>query len=247
MPVFGKKEANPKEKSSGEWVTEADSAVEAFLEPALRSLIPGSFIVGEEAVSADPNVLDRLASGGDVWLIDPLDGTSNFAQGVAPFALMVALIRKGATIASWILDPAADQLSISEKGSGSWINAEQITVNDGSPELKDMRGAILRRFLPNDLGEHADAVEGRFKSLSVGSNCAGFDYPSITNGSMNFVLYWRTLPWDHAPGVLFLQEAGGYAARPDGSEYLVADHARFGLLAAHNEETWARVKSTLFV
>lgn len=247
MPVFGKREANPKEKSSGEWVTDADRASEEFLEPALRSLIPGSLIVGEEAVSADPSVLDRLSSDGNVWLIDPLDGTSNFAQGRPPFALMVALIRQGRTVASWILDPIAKQLAISEKGSGSWINGEQVTVGEGSPELSDMRGAVLRRFLPKELEEHVAAVEGHFRDLSVGSKCAGFDYPSIANGSLDFALYWRTLPWDHAPGVLFLQEAGGHAIRPDGSEYLVADHLKSGLLVARNKETWSRVKSTLFV
>ena len=146
MPVFGKREANPKEKSSGEWVTDADRASEEFLEPALRSLIPGSLIVGEEAVSADPSVLDRLSSDGNVWLIDPLDGTSNFAQGRPPFALMVALIRQGSTVASWILDPVANQLAISEKGSGSWINGEQVTVGEGSRELSDMIGAVGKQM-----------------------------------------------------------------------------------------------------
>jgi len=247
MPVFGKREANPKEKSPGEWVTEADRASEEFLEPALESLIPGSAIVGEEAVSADPSILNRLASDGDVWLVDPLDGTSNFAQGIPPFALMIALVRKGKTVASWILDPVANQLSVSEKGSGSWINGERVTVGEGSTELNDMRGAVLRRFLPKELEEHVAAVEERFADLSMGSKCAGFDYPIIANGSMDFALYWRTLPWDHAPGVLFLQEAGGHVARPDGSEYLIADHAKSGLLVARNKETWSRVKSTLFV
>lgn len=247
MPVFGKREANPREKSPGEWVTEADRAGEAFLERALWSLIPGSLIVGEEAVSADPSVLDQLSSDGDVWLIDPLDGTANFAQGQPPFALMVALIRQGNTVASWILDPVNNQFSISEKGSGSWINGVQIKVSESSFELNNMRGAVLRRFLPKELEEHVTEAEGRFADLSVGSKCAGFDYPSIANGSMDFALYWRTLPWDHAPGVLFLQEAGGRATRPDGSEYRVADHARSGLLAARNQETWLRVKSTLFV
>lgn len=245
MPVFGRRKANPQEKSPGEWVTEADKAGEAFLEPALRSLIPGSLVVGEEASSADPGVLDRLSSDGNVWLIDPLDGTSNFAQRKPPFALMVALIRTGSTIASWILDPISNQLSISEKGAGSWIDSEKIKVGEESPDLCLMNGAVLRRFLPQELAEHVTAVEGRFANLSMGSKCAGFDYPAIANGSMNFALYWRTLPWDHAPGVLFLQEAGGHATRLDGSEYRVADHARSGLLVARNKETWIKVKSTL--
>lgn len=64
---------------------------------------------------------------------------------------------------------------------------------------------------------------------------------------MDFALYWRTLPWDHAPGVLFLEEAGGFAMRPNGSAYRAADHARSGLLVATNQETWSKVKSTFFV
>lgn len=245
MPVFGKREANPEEKSPGEWVTEADKAGEAFLDPALRAILPGSLVVGEEAVSADPSVLDQLASDGYVWLIDPLDGTANFAQGEAPFAVMVALVNKGNTVASWILDPVSDQLAIAEKGSGSWINGEQIKVSEDSPELGMINGAVLRRFLPQELAERVDAVETHFANLSAGSKCAGFDYPAIANGSMDFALYWRTLPWDHSPGVLFLQEAGGHATRLDGSDYLVTDHARPGLLVARNKDTWARVKSTL--
>jgi len=247
MPVFGKREANSQEKSPGEWVTEADKAGEAFLAPALRSLITGSLVVGEEAASADPTVLDQLSDDGIVWLIDPLDGTSNFASGISPFAIMVALVRNGDTVASWILDPVEDRLSVSEKGSGSWINGQQIKVSEGTPELALMNGAALRRFLPQKLAEHVNAVEGRFANLSLGSKCAGFDYPSIATGAMDFALYWRTLPWDHAPGVLFLQEAGGYASRPDGSNYRAADHARSGLLVARNEETWTKVNSTLLL
>lgn len=247
MPVFGKREANSQEKSPGEWVTEADKAGEAFLEPALQSLVAGSRVVGEEAVSADTTLLDRLTDEGSVWLIDPLDGTSNFASGISPFAIMVALVRNGDTVASWILDPVEDQLSVSEKGSGSWINGERITVGQDSPELTSMNGAVLRRFLPQGLAEHVSSVEKRFAHLSLGSKCAGFDYPAIANGSMDFALYWRTLPWDHAPGVLFLQEAGGHVTRPDGSQYRVADHARSGLLVARNEEIWATVNSTLFI
>ena len=245
MPVFGKREANSKEKSPGEWVTEADRAGEAFLEPALRSLIAGSHVVGEEAASADPNVLEQLTGEGNVWLLDPLDGTANFADGVSPFAIMVALVRNGDVVASWIFDPVAGQLSVAEKGSGSWINGEQIKVNEHAPALNLLNGAVLRRFLPPEIADHVISVEGCFANLSPGSKCAGFDYPAIANGTMDFDLYWRTLPWDHAPGVLFLQEAGGHATRPDGSAYRVVDHARSGLLVARNEETWAKVKSTL--
>ena len=245
MPVFGKREANPEEKTPGEWVTEADKAAEAFLEPALRSLIPGSLVVGEEAVSVDPSILDQLTSDGNVWLIDPLDGTANFADGKAPFALMIALIRNGYTVASWILDPVADQFAIAEKGTGAWINRERITVGRDWPELGAKTGSVPRRFLPKEISERVNAVEGQFAQLSPGSKCAGFDYPAIAMSTLDFALYWRTLPWDHAPGVLFLQEAGGYASRLDGSEYRVTDHERPGLLVARSRETWSKIKTIL--
>lgn len=247
MPVFGKRESNPQEKSPGEWVTAADKASEAFLEPALRLLIPNSSVVGEEAASADPAVLNRLTNEGNVWLLDPLDGTANFATGVSPFAVMVALVQNGNTVASWIFDPIANQFSVSEKGSGSWINDQRIEVNNVLPEVSHMDGAVLRRFLPEELADHIVEVEDGFARLTLGSKCAGFDYPDIAKGSMHFALYWRTLPWDHAPGVLFLQEAGGFVARPDGSAYRVADHARPGLLVARNEQIWSMVRSTLLI
>jgi len=247
LPVFGKREANPHEKSPGEWVTEADKASEAFLEPALRSLIPGSVVVGEEAASADPSFLNPLKDEKNVWLVDPLDGTANFAAGVSPFAIMVAYVREGLTVASWIFDPISNQMSVSEKGSGSWINGAQIKVDEQGKDLSQTHGAVFRRFLPLELAEHVDHVADQFADLNTGSTCAGFNYPAVAQGSIDFVLYWRTLPWDHAPGVLFLQEADGYAARLDGSAYLASDHARPGLLVAHNKETWSKVQSTLLI
>ncbi len=246
MPVFGKLEANAKEKSPGEWVTVADKASEAFLEPALLALIPGSAIIGEEAASTNSRILDQLQSDGYVWLVDPLDGTANFSQGVPPFALMVTLIEGGETVVSWILEPIKNQLAIAEKGSGAWIDAQRIAVKEDSPDLNVMNGAALRRFLPTALANHLNDVQGLFANLSEGSKCAGFDYPAVANRLMDFVLYWRTLPWDHAAGVLFLKEAGGHAARLDGSEYHVADHSQSGLLVAHNKQTWLKVKATLF-
>ena len=73
--------------------------------PRACALLPGSAVVGEEAVAADPAMLDRLRDGGAVWLVDPVDGTANFAAGRGPFAVMVALLRERRTAAGWILDP----------------------------------------------------------------------------------------------------------------------------------------------
>ncbi len=87
-------------------------------------IIPEAGIVGEEAVSADPSLLDDLGNGLK-WLIDPIDGTGNFASGKPPFGLMIALIDNGIVQASWMLDPLTDRLCCAALGGGATINGER--------------------------------------------------------------------------------------------------------------------------
>lgn len=245
LPVCGKREAAPEEKSPGEWVTTADRAAEAFLSPRLAGLLPGSVVVGEEAAAADPGVLSRLGFAGQLWLLDPLDGTANFAAGRAPFALMAALVESGEITASWILDPLSGRLARAQRGAGAWLADRRITTDQAPVPAGELKGAALRRFLPGDFAAHVAAVEPRFAELSAGSGCAGADYPAIATGVRDFTLYWRTLPWDHAPGVLFVREAGGAARRLDATPYLPEQHARAGLLVARNEAIWDDVQAAL--
>jgi fructose-1,6-bisphosphatase/inositol monophosphatase family enzyme len=238
LPVLGCGGATAEEKAPGEWVTVADRAAESFLAPRLAALLPGSVVIGEEMASADAGLLRHLQSASDAWLLDPLDGTANFAAGVGPFAMMAALIRHGQTVASWILDPVSDQLACAEHGAGAWLDGRKIMTGSTAAPTEGLKGAVLRRFLPDALAAHVASAEPRFAELSSGTGCAGADYPAIVTGIQDFTLYWRTLPWDHAPGVLFVQEAGGAAQRLDGSAYLPAEHARPGLLVARNTATW---------
>src|SRR5260370_28988248 len=94
MPRFEKLETGDiSEKSPGDFVTIADVASERRLTPALRDLLPGSLVVGEEAVAADPAVLDLLAGDDPVWGVDPVDGTANFAARTPIFAIMVGRVQ----------------------------------------------------------------------------------------------------------------------------------------------------------
>jgi fructose-1,6-bisphosphatase/inositol monophosphatase family enzyme len=245
LPVFGRAEAEPTQKARGEWVTTADRAAEAMLAPALAALVPGSFVIGEEAASADPGLLSFPAPSHDVWLLDPLDGTANFAAGRAPFAMMVALQHRGETVAGWILDPLSGQLAAAERGSGAWLSGSRVRTPAELPALASLIGAASRRFLPQALAAHVVAAESDFAVLTGGTGCAGADYAAIVAGARDFALYWRTLPWDHAPGVLITTEAGGAARRVDGTAYLAADYARPGLLVAANDEVWQQARDRL--
>lgn len=228
------------EKAPGDVVTVADRRAEEFLADGLAALLPGSIVVGEEAVAADGALLDRLADSGPVWLVDPLDGTANFAAGHGPFAVMVALLVGGITRTGWILDLITDQLVVAEAGAGAYLNGVRITTDQDAPPLSALRGNVRSKYLPPAVRRAIDRRASALGEALPGTGCAGREYPDVVTGVQDFALFWRTLPWDHAAGVLFIHEAGGVARRLDGGAYLPTDR-RPGLLVARNEGVWRRV------
>lgn len=231
------------EKTPGELVTVADREAEAVIARRLAALLPGSSVIGEEAAELRPELLDRVADGA-VWLVDPLDGTANFVEGSARFAVMVALLRDGAPVAAWILDPVPDRLAAAEAGAGAFLDGMRLSAPAEPPGADGLRCALMTRFLPPSLRAH---VEGRLERLAEalpGYRCAGHEYLAIARGGHHGAFFWRTLPWDHAPGALLLAEAGGRAAHPDGSVYHPGAR-RPGLLAAQNPEAWDQTRAAL--
>lgn len=230
------------EKSPGEIVTIVDREVEHALTPLLQGLLPGSRVVGEEAVAENPALLEQLDRGW-VWLLDPVDGTANFAAGREAFAMMVALLRDGEAVASWIHAPLADTLSVAERGAGAFVDGISLRTSDIRPDAT-RKGVVKTRYLPLDFAAALEAGEGGVAAFAPGSGSAGIDYPALARGDWRFLLYWRTLVWDHVPGSLFITEAGGHAARLDGSRYLAAD-PRDGLLVAPSVEAWREARALL--
>ena len=110
-------------------VTVADQEAEAFLTPILENMVPGSIVVGEEAVSAGTVSTDALVSGKDCWLVDPVDGTWNFVQGSERFGVMVAFLRAGEVAQSWILYPVDGRCLVEEKGAGTTFGGERLALN----------------------------------------------------------------------------------------------------------------------
>lgn len=232
------------EKTPGEIVTVADRDAEDILSRGLAQIRPCASIVGEEACAEDPANLDSLTRD-EVWLIDPLDGTKNFATGEGPFAVMVALLSKGECVASWLFDPVAGRICTAERGGGAFIDGARVQTGSSASAAADLVGSVGVRFMPSDMQVEVKERMSAFRTILPLSLCAGFDYPDIALGQRDFIVYWRTLPWDHAPGSLFLREAGGLVARPDGTPYRICD-GRSGLLAARNPHVWNTVAPTLF-
>jgi len=231
------------EKSPGELVTVVDRELEAWLTPRLQALRPEARVVGEEACAAEPGLLQHLDEG-EVWLIDPLDGTRNFIEGRPSIAVMVALLRCGEPVAGWMLNPITDVLHAAESGGGAWRDGQRVRSDHHRPGPR-LRGVVKTHFLPPGVKETVlHNAQGLAEQLP-GTNCAGEDYPLLLAGRTDCVLYWRTLPWDHAAGTLLLQEAGGVARRPDGTRYEVAT-SQPGLLVAPSPAAWQAAQALLF-
>ena len=225
------------EKAPGDVVTAADTEAERLLREGLERLLPGAPVVGEEAGSANPSLLNAVAGAEQAWLVDPLDGTTNFVSGSTDWGTMVALVRAGRTTASWMWHPTSGRMYRAELGSGAWCDETRLVVGGAPMDESRLVGAVLTRFLDESTRVAVARNAWRFGEILPGRKCAAVEYPDVICGDHHFALYWRTLPWDHAPGTLLLTEAGGVVRRPDGTNYLPGDQ-RVGLLVARNATTW---------
>ena len=233
------------EKSPGDLVTVADLETERALNRSLLALLPGSAMVGEEAVAENPGLLRALAGEGACWLIDPIDGTINYASGVPLFATMVALVVRGEVVGGWIYDPVHDVMAMAEKGSGAYLNGERVVLGP-DPALARLSGCLHLSGYDRDLAATAARNFDAVGPLLV-LHCAGLEYQLMLRGRLHYAVYLRTNPWDHAPGLFLLAEAGGHTARLDGSLYdlNVIYHAS-PLLAAVGEGAWRDLRRSLF-
>ncbi len=230
-------------------VTEADEAAERVIEAGLRRSFPGCLVVGEEATAADPSLLSGLAEAEVAFVVDPVDGTANFAAGVPLFGSMVAAFVRGEVVAAWIHDPLGDDTAVALRGEGAWIEDPEgrrlhdLCVAEGMP-VSRMVGSVSWGYLPEPLKSRVTARLPRL-AAAVGFRCAAHEYRLVAGGSAHLLVYNRLMPWDHAPGWLIHREAGGHAARFDGSPYDPARQTSGGLICAPDPASWREAHAAL--
>jgi fructose-1,6-bisphosphatase/inositol monophosphatase family enzyme len=227
-----------REKRPGDLVTIADTEAERRLIRELEAAIPGSVALGEESVAADPTRLDLLAGDAPVWIIDPVDGTGNFAKGVARFAVIVAYIERGVTQAGWIYNPLDAVMVTAERGGGAWSAGTRLHVAHEEDAAR-MVGSAYGRTQAGTRAVQALSASGRFGEVR-NLGCSGLEYMEVALGQAHFTLHSRSLPWDHAAGMLIIAEAGGGASFLDGTPYdsRISDRKP---LAAIDARTWRLV------
>ena len=229
------------EKSPGEIVTCVDREAEAWLHDGLAALGLGARIVGEEAVAMEPRLLDDIDHG-LVWLIDPLDGTANFAAGRRPFGMMVALIEDGLPLEGWILDPFSGRMCHALRGHGATCDGRRVRAN-GTGQIPP-RAALGTQFLAPAHRERVHAHAERTLNVVPIPRCAAESYARLVLGKDDIAMFQRILPWDHAAGVLLLNEAGGHITHWDGTPFRIGGKGT-GVLAAASEPLWQSAANAL--
>jgi fructose-1,6-bisphosphatase/inositol monophosphatase family enzyme len=222
------------EKAKDDLVTIADKESEERLNEGLTSILPEARLIGEEACAADPSILQNAGNGLN-WIIDPIDGTGNFAAGRAPFGIMVALADNGDTLAGWIYDPLTKRMCRAMKGQGASINGETVRAR-GSGAAIPIAGISTIFLKSEDRDRLLTRASNKLQLVDI-PRCAAEQYPRLVLSQNDISVFERTLPWDHAAGALLLNEAGGRCCRTDGTPYRVGDDRR-GMLAASSPALW---------
>lgn len=229
-------------------VTEADEAAERFIAAECKRLWPQANFVGEEGVAADEGKLASVGTADLSIVVDPIDGTANFASGAPLFAVMAAVVSKGETVAGIIYDPLGDDFVMAEKGAGTFLKrpdgeAIRQTIAAAVP-VADMVGMASGSTLP--LVERRELLSRLAEVKVVGNfRCAGHEYRLVGTGHLHFALYHKLMPWDHLAGALITEEAGGHVRRLDGSPYQ-PQHVDGGLLCATDPDSWLALRDTVY-
>lgn len=225
-------------------VTEADKAAEAMITRALRIAFPSALIVGEEAVAEDATLLDQIEDAPLAFIIDSVDGTWNFAHGLAMFGVILAVTQFGRPAFGLIYDPVADDWAVAgdetaprmETASG---RGRALTVAEGKP-LEDLAGYVPLHLYSQDKQPQIAEAMTRFKRCTV-LGCSAHEYRMLAQGHVDFLISSTLNPWDHAAGALICEKAGAHVEMLEGGSY-TAGLRKGTLMVAPDRVTWNRLQ-----
>jgi myo-inositol-1(or 4)-monophosphatase len=203
-------------KDDGSFCTEADTAAQAALVGLLRG-VADCPVLGEEMSDAEQHALWACGAEG-LWCLDPIDGTSNFVNGLPYFAVSAALLRHGRPVVGAVYDPVADEMFCAQKGKGAWLNGEPLPIKAFCPAglSAAIAGVDFKRLSPR-LRERL-AVDHPYRSQR-NFGASALDWCYVAAGRFDIYLHGGQRLWDYAAGVLILEEAGGRMCALDGGDF----------------------------
>lgn len=206
-------------KAEKDLVTEVDTASEEIIVGIIRESFPEHGILAEEGRYAESSSPWR-------WIIDPIDGTTNFAHGYPWFSVSIGLELDGKMVAGVICNPVSGHLFTAVRGAGAFLNGRRIKVSSRAP----LSASLLATGFPYDCATSEENNFGNFvrfqrKARAIRrAGCASLDLAWVAAGGLDGFWELKLKPWDVAAGVLMIEEAGGRVTTFDGSEYTVSNH-----------------------
>ncbi len=194
---------NIDQKGKNDYASEVDRAAEREIINIIRTAYPDHAILAEES---------GLHQGNDfVWVIDPLDGTTNFLHGFPQYAVSIALKYRGRLEVAVIYDPLRDELFTAKRGGGAMLNSRRLRVTNQT----SMKGALIGTGFPFKTDLHLDAYIGMFKAITTEAagirraGAAALDLAYVAAGRLDGFWEIGVMEWDMAAGILLIKEAGG--------------------------------------
>ena len=224
-------------KGPGDYVSQADKKAEEIVFTELSRVRSGySFLMEErgEVVGDDPQ---------HRWIVDPLDGTTNFLHGIPVFAVSIALERQGQIVAGVIYNPAMDELYTAERGGGAFLNDRRMRV----AARRELADAVLATGIPHlGRGQHGQALIDLRNIMGEVSGirrfgAAALDLAYVAAGRVDGFWEDDLKPWDMAAGMLMVREAGGYLSDRSGGQDMLEN----GSIIAGNEDIQAKLLKQL--
>ena len=226
-------------KVDGSLLTEADVAAQTALIRHLRAIAPYP-VLGEEMTEAEQHALWEIGGEG-LWCVDPIDGTSNFVNGLPFFAISVALVRNQRSVLGVVYDPSADEAFYAAEAQGAYVNGERLPLKLPPTELKRcMAGIELKRVSRQLAGRLA--FEHPFSSQrNLGASTLDWCY--VAAGRLHIYLHGGQKLWDYAAGCLILREAGGASCSLTGEDFRGENPWCRSVLAAQTPDLLAQWKN----
>jgi myo-inositol-1(or 4)-monophosphatase len=225
-------------KGPGDFVSAADRRAERVIHDELKRARPDwGFLMEESGTIEGASRLNR-------WIVDPLDGTTNFLHAIPHFAISIALEQQGEITAAVVYDPVKEELFIAEKGSGTYLNDRRVRVS----KRAELERALIACGLPvqdwkgREMGFAAqlEAISDRAAAVRRFGACA-LDLAWIAAGRQDGFWEYGVHPWDYAAGMLLVREAGGRFGRLEGDGEIWAE----GTIIAGNPDIYERLRALL--
>ena len=222
-------------KADGSLFTEADMASQQRFSEALPAFLPGA-VLGEEMTAAEQAALWRDGARG-LWCIDPIDGTTNFANGIPLFAVSIAYLIEHEPVIGVVYNPITDESFYAARGAGAFLNGAELPLRAGATELRDAVAGVDFKRISHHLGDELAVRPPYYSQRNFGSSA--LEWCFVAAGRLDVYLHGGQMLWDYAAGRLILAEAGGVAEALDGGVLMSGPAIKRGVIAATSPALFA--------